>query len=102
MDLSSISEASQSDLLNGSYCVGYLNGFVANLTTRSKICTNSAPMGSLVRAYVGFLESNPNLLGEDRRLGLGMALQEAFPCPVPGNGAQAQGGFNHVSLHQKP
>ena len=81
MDLPSISQASQSDLLNGSYCVGYLNGFVANLPQQSAICTNNAPMGSLVRAYVNFLDKNPDLLGEDRRLGLGMALQASFPCP---------------------
>ena len=102
MDLPSVTEASQSDLLNGSYCVGYLNGFVANLTTRTRICTNGAPMGTLVRAYVGFLESNPSLLGEDRRLGLSIALYDAFPCPVPGTGGRAQAGLNRVSLHQKP
>lgn len=102
MDLPSLTEASPSDLLNGSYCVGYLNGFVANLSTATKICTDSTPMGTLVRAYVGFLDKNPDLLGEDRRLGLSMALYDAFPCPASGNGGQAGAGLSRVSLHQKP
>lgn len=98
MDLPSITEASQSDLLNGSYCVGYLNGFVANLTTATRICTESAPMGTLVRAYVGFLEKNPDLLGEDRRLGLRMALRDAFPCPVKRSPGPAQAKVSWNSM----
>ena len=102
MDLPSINQASQSDLLNGSYCVGYLNGFVANLTTQTDICTNSAPLSALVRAYVGFLDKNPDFLGEDRRLGLGMALRDAFPCPVRQTPGMAQAGLSRVSFHQEP
>ncbi len=97
MDLPSITKASQSDLLNGSYCVGYLNGFVANLTTKTEICTNSAPMGALVRAYVDFLEKHPDLLDEDRRLGLGMALRDSFPCPSKPAPGLAQAGISRVS-----
>lgn len=102
MDLPSITKASQSDLLNGSYCVGYLNGFVANLTTQTDICTNSAPMSALVRAYVGFLDKNPDLLSADRRLGLGMALHDSFPCPVRQTPGLAQAGISRVSFGQKP
>ncbi len=102
MDLPSITKASQSDLLNGSYCVGYLNGFMANLTTQTNICTNSAPVSALVRAYVGYLDKNPDLLGEDRRLGLGMALHDAFPCPTRQTPGLAQAGVSRVSFHQKP
>ncbi len=82
MDLPSLGSASQSDLLNGSYCVGYLNGFVANLTRQTPICTNSAPVSSLVRAYVAYLDKHPDLLAEDRRVGLGLALADTFPCPA--------------------
>lgn len=93
MDLPTLTQASQSDLLNGSYCVGYMNGFVANLTTQAEICTHSATMGALVRAYVEFLDKHPELLTEDRRLGVGRALQEAFPCPV-----RAPSGLNAAGL----
>ena len=81
MDLPSLDKASQSDLLNGSYCVGYMNGFVANLTTQAEICPQSAPMSELVRAYVDFIEKHTELLTEDRRLGVSLALRIAFPCP---------------------
>lgn len=101
MNLPSITKASQSDLLNGSYCVGYFNGFVANLTAQTNICTNSAPMSALVRAYVGYLDKNPDLLGEDRRLGLGMALHDAFPCPAKQTPGLAQAEINRTSFHQK-
>lgn len=101
MDLPSMTNASQSDLLNGSYCVGYLNGFVANLPRQTEICTNSAPMSALVRAYVGYLDKNPDLLGEDRRLGLGMALRDSFPCPVKQTPGLAQAGVSRVRF-QKP
>lgn len=98
MDLPSLSKASQSDLLNGSYCVGYLNGFVANLPQRTSICTHSAPMGELVRAYVGFLDKNPDLLAEDRRVGLDLALREAFPCPANQAPATKDTGLSRVSF----
>ncbi len=82
MDLPSVNEASQSDLLDGSYCIGYLNGFTANLEQQTTICTQSAPMSSLIRAYVDFLKKHPDFLAKDRRLGLGLALEKSFPCPV--------------------
>lgn len=96
MNLPSVTKASESDLLNGSYCVGYLNGFVANLTTQTEICTDSAPMSALVRAYVGYLDKNPEFLSQDRRLGLGMALREAFPCPARQTPGLAQAGVSRV------
>ena len=102
MDLPSLTKASQSDLLNGSYCVGYFNAFIANATAKTAICTESAPMGDLVRAYVHFLDKNPNLLGEDRRLGLGLALEEAFPCPSKPASGMDQAGLTSVTFSQKP
>ena len=83
MDLPSLSKASQPDLIHGSYCVGFLNGFTGNLdATNHTICTNGASMGSVVRAYVAFMDKNPSLLQEDRRIGLRLALQEAYACPA--------------------
>ena len=90
MDLPSLTTATQSDLLNGSYCVGYLNGYVANLQPVKAVCPGGAATGALVRNYVNFMEKNPDLLEQDRRLGLSLALRDAYPCPVetlPGTGA---------------
>lgn len=102
MDLPSITKATQSDLLNGSYCVGYLNGFVANLTTQTEICTDSAPMSALVRAYLAYLDKNPDLLVEDRRVGLNLALRDAFPCPLKAAPGYAQAGTSRVTYRQEP
>ncbi len=82
MDLPSLVSADSSDLLNGSYCVGYLNGFVANLDRSAAICPQEAPIGALIRTYVGFMDKNPNMLEKDKRLGLNLALRGAYPCPA--------------------
>ena len=90
MDMPTLTKATQSDLLNGSYCVGYLNGFVSNLQPATTVCTNGIAIGELVRIYVAFMERNPVLMDKDRRLGLHHALHEALPCAVetfPGTGA---------------
>lgn len=78
--------AAQGDLVNGAYCVGYLNGFISNLSApHGTICLENQPMGSLVGAYVGFMEQNPRLLEEEKRVGLRLALESAFPCPTTAN-----------------
>ncbi|HLI78130.1 MAG TPA: Rap1a/Tai family immunity protein [Acidobacteriaceae bacterium] len=83
MELPSLSSAEPIDLINGAYCVGYLNGFTAGLTpATAAICTGEDSMAALVRAYVRFMERNPKLLDEDKRVGLRLALQEAYPCPA--------------------
>ena len=82
MNLPSLVSAASSDLLNGSYCVGYLNGFVANLNRSAAICPQEVPIGALVRVYVAFMAKNPDMLEKDKRMGLNLALREAYPCPA--------------------
>ena len=83
MELPSLSAARQPDLIDGSYCVGFLNGFTGNLNAaRNEVCPGSASMGEVVRTYVAYMDRNPKLMTEDRRVGLRLALQEAYPCPV--------------------
>lgn len=80
MQLDELKQASSPDLVNGSYCVGYLNGFLAGLAPASSVCTHEQPMAAVVQAYVDYMERNPQLLDEDKRVGLRLALQSAFPC----------------------
>lgn len=80
MQLDAIRQANSPDLVNGSYCIGYLNGFLAGLAPASSICTHEQPMAAVVHAYVDYMEHNPQLLDEDKRVGLRLALQSAFPC----------------------
>ena len=83
MELPSISQATQPDLIEGTFCVGFVNGYTGNLNgTNAPICTKGANMGEVVRAYVDFMIKNPTLLEEDRRVGFRQALQAKFPCPV--------------------
>lgn len=84
MDLPSLTQAKQSDLLNGSYCVGYVNGYLANVHPATAVCTNGEAIGPLIRIYVSFMEKNPDLMDQDRNLGLNRALQDAYPCPAEG------------------
>ncbi len=81
MGVSSLEEAPQIDLINGAYCIGYLNGFTAALAPdATPICTHQESMAAMVRAYVTYMDQNPTLLDEDKRVGLRLALQSAFPC----------------------
>lgn len=76
--------AEQADLVNGAYCVGYVNGFISNLAPGpASICIENRPLADLVTAYVSFMDRNPKWLEEDKRVGLRLALEGAFPCPVP-------------------
>lgn len=79
----SLEKAEVADLINGAYCVGYLNGFLTGIKPGpSSICVADDNMGDLVRAYVRFMERTPQMADEDKKLGLRLALEEAFPCPV--------------------
>ncbi len=81
MGVNSLEHAAPIDLINGAYCIGYLNGFTAALPSASTlICTRQESMAAMVRAYVTYMEQNPALLDEDKRVGLRLALQIAFPC----------------------
>ena len=80
MDLPDLRKATQSDLLNGAYCVGYLNGYLSNLHPTAAVCTGGATTGSLVRAYVDFMAKNPGMLEQDQKIGLAMALSDAYRC----------------------
>ena len=84
MALPSLDDALPLDLINGAYCIGYLNGYLAAMPPRSaSICTNQDSMGALVQAYVSFMERNPGLQDEDKRVGLRLALQQTYPCSAP-------------------
>lgn len=81
MALPTLEDAPPLDLINGAYCIGYLNGFVAALPAANPaICTKQAPMGDLVKSYVDYMQRNPPMQDEDKRLGLRLALEAAYPC----------------------
>jgi hypothetical protein len=81
MALPTLEDAPPLDLINGAYCIGYLNGFVAALpSANASICTKGASMGELVRSYVEYMQRNALMQDEDKRLGLRLALEAAYPC----------------------
>jgi hypothetical protein len=81
MALPTLEEAPPLDLINGAYCIGYLNGFLAALpSAKTVICPNQVPMGDLVRSYVEYMQRNPPMQDQDKRVGLRLALQSAYPC----------------------
>lgn len=83
MEAKDLSQATQPDLIDGSFCVGFVNGFTGNLSgAKVGVCTDGSSMGAVVKAYVAYMEKNPRLMNEDRRIGLGLALRGAYPCPA--------------------
>jgi hypothetical protein len=82
MELNSLADAPQMDLINGAYCIGYLNGFMGAPTSgQSSVCLHGESLGAVVRTYVTFMERNPALLDEEKRVGLQQALHASYPCP---------------------
>lgn len=78
-----LDKTSPADLINGAYCIGYLNGFLTGIKPGpNSICVREDNMGDLVRAYVHYMSRNPQLEEEDKRVGLRLALQDTFPCPL--------------------
>ena len=79
----SLEKVEVTDLINGAYCVGYLNGFLTGIKPGgNSICVADDNMGDLVRAYVHYMERTPQMADKDKKLGLRLALEDAFPCPL--------------------
>ena len=89
MDLPSLTAGKEPDLIDGAFCAGFINGFTG-MEAESKtvstiaICTHGASTGTVVRTYVHYMENHLQLMEQDRRLGLRLALEEAYPCPAAG------------------
>lgn len=86
MQPDALKNASAGDLAEGSYCIGYLHGFLANIhSAETPICTERESMAALLRNYLEFMGDNPSLLGKDKRLGLRLSLEHTYACPAPSN-----------------
>ncbi len=97
LNLPALDQAPSMDLIDGAYCIGYLNGFLAGFSPTS-ICTRQESMGTLVTAYVHYMESHPELGEQDKRTGLRLALQSAYPCPATEQRSLPLQGDHRTSL----
>ena len=97
LNLPSLDQAPPIDLIDGAYCIGYLNGFLAGLSPAS-VCTRQQTMAALVTAYVHYMETHPELEDQDKRTGLRLALQNAYPCPATEERILPPQGAAHTGL----
>ena len=81
MNLPRLDQAHSVDLIDGAYCSGYLTGFLAGLSPAS-VCSDQESMGALFNTYVHYMEIHPELEDQDKRIGLRLALGNAYPCPA--------------------
>lgn len=72
------------DLAESTFCVAYIAGFVdgTGTTKRGACLTPILSVEKVVRPYVAYMLQHPEAMHVDRRIGLVLALADAFPCPV--------------------
>ena len=83
----SIMDGPQQDATNYTpvfQCVDYIDGFVDGYTSRSgsNICMNQVSQGAIARIYVAYMEKHPNLLDQEKLIGMRESLADAYPCPA--------------------
>jgi hypothetical protein len=75
-----------SDYRAAAGCTSYISGFTDGTSesdsTRKPYCVTHATTRELVRVYVIFMQENPQWLDYHMSVGLTLALEDAYPCPV--------------------
>ncbi len=75
--------ASLIDTAAGAVCLGYINGYLDGLDAgapQKSICVNGATLITIVRVYVLSMDRHPKLMDEPENYGVGLALEESYPC----------------------
>jgi hypothetical protein len=76
--------ASESDLRDGGFCLGYFRGFGDyNAMAGSSICLDQVHTDTVIRVYVAYMEKNPKFLDDMMIIGVIYALKDAYQCTVP-------------------
>ena len=68
-------------MLDAGTCLGYLSGFADAGTVAGSFCVKGTT-GTLARVYIAYMDKHPTLFDSDREVGVGLALKDAYPCPV--------------------
>jgi hypothetical protein len=64
-------------------CMFYIQGFMDGEDAAGKgACWMNASYENVVKAYVAYMEKHPKMMEMDKRVGLVLALGNAFPCPA--------------------
>jgi hypothetical protein len=79
--------ATASDASAAAGCTAYISGFneatAESDSPRKPFCVkDETTTRELVRIYVAYMQENPKWLDYDKSVGLTLALQGAFPCPI--------------------
>jgi hypothetical protein len=71
------------DLADETFCVAYIAGYIDGTgTTKRGACLGfKVSVEQVVRPYVAYMLKHPEAMHSDRRIGLVLALADAFPCP---------------------
>jgi Rap1a immunity proteins len=70
-------------MLDAGTCLGYISGFTDVVATGSStVCLKPVTTATLVRVYIAYMDKNPKLFDESRKVTLALALTDAYPCPV--------------------
>jgi hypothetical protein len=75
-------EVDSGAMLDAGVCLGYMGGFAETRVAAKSLCAPSASAGALVRVYIAYMDKYPKLMDEPRWVGVGLALEDAYGCPV--------------------
>src|ERR1700677_554229 len=61
-------------------CVTYIQGFADSAALTQGLCVKGVSIGTLTKEYLGYMERHPQLLDQNKALGLAASIKEAHPC----------------------
>src|ERR1700679_1432205 len=61
-------------------CVTYIQGFADSAALTQGLCVKGVSIGALTKEYLGYMERHPQLLDQNKALGLAASIKEAHPC----------------------
>jgi len=61
-------------------CVTYIQGFADSAALTQGLCVKGVSIGTLTKEYLGYMERHPQLLDQNKALGLAASIKEGHPC----------------------
>ena len=61
-------------------CVTYIQGFADSAALTQGLCVKGVSIGTLTKEYLVYMERHPQLLDQNKALGLAASIREAHPC----------------------
>jgi Rap1a immunity proteins len=61
-------------------CVTYIQGFADSAALTQGLCVKGVSIGTLTKEYLAYMKQHPELLDQNKALGLAASIRESHPC----------------------